>query len=118
MLDVNDISKLKSVFATKVDFNNLATKKDLAKFLTKKDFSNAEDRMLKIFATKQDVKELRKDINSLRESVQALVVAVDSLAKSISDLSLEYAAISIQLSRHDRWIKQIAEKVGLHLAAE
>ena len=42
----------------------------------------------------------------------------DSIAKSISDLRLEYAAISTQLSRHERWIKEIAEKVGLKLVTD
>ncbi len=38
--------------------------------------------------------------------------------KAIGNLSVEYAAISTQLSRHELWIKQIAEKVGLKLATD
>lgn len=126
MLNDKDIRKLKSVFSTKADFKNLLTKQDLRKiqsdnlkvFATKKDLSDSQDRMLKIFATKQDIQELRTDIAHLRELVQSLVVATDKMAKSIEILVVEYKAISKQLTRHDRWIKQIAEKVGLNLVAE
>lgn len=76
------------------------------------------DKLTSVLASKTDVVEIKQDLSDLKELVQGLVVASDSLAKSISDLTLEYAAISTQLSRHDRWIKQIAEKVGLHLIIE
>ncbi len=109
MLDDKDINKLKSVFATKSDFKNLATKKDL---------SDSENRMSKLFATKKDVEEVKGELKDMKELLQSLLVAADSIAKSIGDLKLEYAAIATQLSRHDRWIKQIAEKVGLNLVTE
>ena len=113
MLNDQDINKLKSVFATKDDFKNLATKKDLEKAV-----SDSQDKMLLVLSSKQEVKELKSDIGDLKELVQGLIVGSDAIAKSIGELRLEYAAISTQLSRHDRWIKQIAEKVGLNLAME
>ena len=76
------------------------------------------NKLTSVLASKQDVEEIKNDLAGLKELVQGLIVASDSIVKSIKDLSLEYAAISTQLSRHDRWIKQIAEKVGLHLATE
>ncbi|OGI64632.1 hypothetical protein A3H53_03410 [Candidatus Nomurabacteria bacterium RIFCSPLOWO2_02_FULL_40_10] len=143
MLDDKDISKLKSVFATKEDFNSLATKQDLEKTANelKKEFkvnieksanglrkefktdleksvSDSQDKMLSLLASKHEVKELKSDIGDLKELVQGLIVGSDAIAKSIGELRLEYAAISTQLSRHDRWIKQIAEKVGLNLVAD
>ena len=68
-----------------------------------------------VLATKNDVVEIRSDLKDLKELVQGLIIASDSLFKSISELSMEYVAISSQLSRHDLWIKQIAEKVGIKL---
>ena len=147
MLDNKDINKLKSVFATKKDLKNLATRSDVQKtvsdsedrmsklfvtkkdlsdtedrmsklFATKKDLSDSEDRMSKLFATKKDLQEVRIELKDMKELLQGLLVAADSIAKSIGELKLEYAAISTQLSRHDRWIKQIADKVGVHLVAE
>ena len=79
---------------------------------------NDINKLTAVLASKKDVEEIKSDLGDLRELVQGLVVSNDSIAKSIGDLSLEYAAISSQLSRHDRWIKQIAEKVGLHLVTE
>ena len=126
MLDNKDINKLKSVLLTKEDAKNLATKKDLEKmaadnlkiFATKKDLDDMTARNLKIFATKKDVAEVRSDIGDIKELVQGLLVATDAIAKSIGELKMEYAAISTQLTRHERWIKQIAEKVGLNLVME
>ena len=76
------------------------------------------NRLTSVLASKKDVEEIKNDLGNLKELVQGLIVASDSIAKSIGELTLEYTAISSQLSRHDRWIKQIAEKVGLKLAAE
>lgn len=59
--------------------------------------------------------EIRKEFAALRESIQALTIAVDKLAKAVSDLKVEYSAISHQLTRHEKWIQQIAEKVGVSL---
>ncbi|MCX6751495.1 MAG: hypothetical protein NT161_01875 [Candidatus Nomurabacteria bacterium] len=76
------------------------------------------NKLTSVLASKKDVEEIKSDLGDLKELVQGLIVASDSLIKSMSDLKMEYAAISTQLTRHERWIKQIAEKVGLNLAIE
>ncbi len=78
---------------------------------------NDEDinKLTSVLASKKDIEEVKSDMADLKELVQGLIISSDSIAKSISGLSMEYAAISTQLSRHDFWIKQIAEKVGLKL---
>jgi hypothetical protein len=76
------------------------------------------NKLTTVLASKKDVEEIKSDLADLKELVQGIIISNDSIAKSISDLTLEYAAISTQLSRHDRWIRQIAEKVGLALAVE
>jgi len=75
-------------------------------------------KLVSILATKEDVKEMKQDITDLRELVQGLIVSTDNLVKSISDLGTEYVAISNQLTRHEKWIKQIAEKMGMRLVVE
>lgn len=72
-------------------------------------------KLLDVLATKEDVEELRQDIIGLRETVQALVVSVDKLVKAVSDLKTEYSAIANQMSRHEKWIRQLAEKLNLKL---
>jgi predicted nucleic acid-binding Zn-ribbon protein len=76
------------------------------------------NKLVSLLATKKDVEEIRGDIGDIKELVQGLLVATDAIAKSIGELKMEYAAISTQLTRHERWIKRIAEKVGLNLAME
>lgn len=103
MLDDKDIDKLTSVLASKKDVEEIRSEMN---------------RGFKLMAKESDLLELKKDVEGLRESIQGMMVAIDNLAKVITDLRLEYAAISTQLTRHERWIKQIAEKVGLNLAME
>lgn len=68
-----------------------------------------------VLATKDDIKDLREENDALRENVQALTVAVDGLTKAINDLRAEYAALVNKITRYDKWILQLAEKVGLKL---
>jgi len=97
MLDDKDIELLSRTLATKQDFANLSLN-----LLSKEEFEIV-------------TKEIKDDINDLREQVQALVVAVDKLVGAVSDLKQEYAMASLQMSRHEKWIKQIAEKLGMKL---
>lgn len=73
------------------------------------------DKLLAVLATKQDVEALKTEVSSLKESVLGLTTAVDGLAKVVDDLRIEYAAVTSQLNRHEQWIRQIAEKVGVAL---
>jgi len=100
MLNDQDINKLKSILATKEDIENLASIS------------------LKTFTTKEDVREIKNDLADMKELVKGLIVSTDAIAKAVSDLTIEYSAFGLQLSRHERWIKQIAEKVGLTLISE
>jgi len=93
MLDNEDIKKLKEV---------LATKEDLAKILTLEEFD-------------QFRVEIKQDMNMLRESIQALTVSVDKLAKAVGDMHQEYLAMTVKVDRHEKWIQQIAIKLGIKL---
>ena len=93
MLTNEDLEKLKEV---------LATKEDIGKLVTLDEFDRSES-------------EIKQDINGLRESIQALTVSVDKLVKSISDLKTEYAVVKIQMNRHEKWILQLADKLGIKL---
>jgi hypothetical protein len=120
MLTPEDIKKLEESLATKEDLVDLATKKDLEKFITKEDsekFATKED-LLKLVALEefdQFRREMREDMNGLREMVQALTVAVDRLVFAVEKLSTEYAAVKVQVDRHEKWIQQLAEKLSVKL---
>ena len=68
-----------------------------------------------IVATKEDVEDLKQNIIGLQESIQALTVSVDKLVKAVSDLKTEYAVITNQVNRHEKWFHQIADKLGVKL---
>ncbi len=68
-----------------------------------------------VLATKQDVQDLKEELVGLKETVQALSIAVDKLIKAIDDLRQEYIAITSQVNRHEKWLQQIADKVGIKL---
>ena len=93
MLTNEDIKKLKEV---------LATKEDLAKLLTLEEFDE-----FKV--------EIKQDFGSLRESIQALTISVDKLVKAVEDMRQEYVVITGKVDRHEKWIQQIAEKLGVKL---
>jgi hypothetical protein len=122
MLNDEDVIKLKSVLVTKDDFKEMKSdileiKSDLSEF--KKETNNNFLRLdSKIGSIKTDISEMKNDMTDLKELVQGLIISTDNIAKSISDLRIEYSAISTQLSRHELWIKQIAEKVGLKLVTD
>src|SRR3989344_2801188 len=101
--------------ASKEDVENLQTevKGDIQNFRTEVDgkFTKAFD----VFATKDDVKEIKGTLSELQETVHELVGAVDKLAKAVDDLRIEYSAMAMQLNRHEKWIQQLAEKLGIKL---
>ena len=63
----------------------------------------------------EDMKEVKAELIDLKETVHELVTAIDKLAKAVDDLRIEYSAMAMQLSRHEKWIQQLAEKLGIKL---
>jgi len=72
-------------------------------------------KLTSVLVTKKDFEQIQNEMSSLRETIESLVTSIDGLTKVIEDLQVEYAAIKIQMGRHERWIKQIAEKTGVTL---
>ncbi|MBI2448105.1 hypothetical protein HYV44_00895 [Candidatus Microgenomates bacterium] len=77
----------------------------------------AEDikKLTSVLADKQDLKNLENEVSGLREGVQALTISVDGMSGSMDDLKVEYLATRMKIDRHERWIQQIADKVGVKL---
>jgi len=76
------------------------------------------EKLISLLATKEDVKEIRSDISDMREMLQGLMVATDKMAKSMEILGTEYSVVSKQLTRHEKWLQQLSEKVGVKLSYE
>jgi len=72
-------------------------------------------KLIEVLATKEDLNDVRQDVNGLRESIQSLIISVDRLVGAVSDLKTEYAAITNQINRHEKWLHLVAEKLGIKL---
>jgi len=59
-------------------------------------------------ATKQDIEELKKDFSNLQTSV-------DSYAKKADTYFQEMVMLAHKVDKLEKWIHQIAEKVGIKL---
>ena len=89
---------------------------ELIKYLDER-FRNIEERFSKlfdIFATKEDLKE---SVNTLatKDDFSDLLTAVDSYAKKADTYFQEMVMLSHKVDRHEKWLQQIAEKLGLKL---
>jgi chromosome segregation ATPase len=68
-----------------------------------------------VVATKEDVRRVEERLSALEENLNRFVTASEKFTGAFQDLKLEYAAVSVQLSRHEGWIKKLAEKAGIPL---
>ena len=76
---------------------------------------NDIDRLTSVLATKYEVQGLTEEIQKINKILGSLTNAIDGLAKVIDNLRVEYAAITTQLTRHEKWILQIAKKAKIKL---
>lgn len=102
MLTDEDVKKLieanREVFATKEDLEVFASRKELLEI-----FATREE-----VVTKQDFEDLRKDFSNLQTSV-------DAYAKKADTYFQEMVMLARKVDRHEKWISQIAEKLGIKL---
>lgn len=82
--------------------------------LTDTDFKRIQKLVLNL-ATKDDVQRIEERLTDVEKSLRSLSVSVEKFVKIVSDLKEEHAAISVQLTRHERWIKELAKKSGISL---
>ena len=109
MLDDKDIQKLKQELATKEDLEKFATKENLELA-----FSEHITKEIEIFATKKDLKEAVKNL-STKEDFNKLLTAVDSYAKKVDAFAQEMVMLAHKVDRHEQWLHQIADKLGIKL---
>ena len=102
MITDQDITKLKTVFATKQEL---------------KDLDGKVDRVIEQMVTKQDFQELKMAIENTDEKVSHLVTIVENLIEPIQTIKTENTVITSQLNRHDKWIKTLADKAKVKIVA-
>jgi len=100
MLDDKDIKKLKGVLTTKEDLE--------------KSFSEHIAKEMEVFATKQDLENFVTK-EEFKEAIDGLHSAIDAYAKKVDDYTQEMIMLAHKVDRHEKWIHQIAEKLGIKL---
>jgi len=71
-------------------------------------------KMIEVFATKEDLKSIiTKD--EFREAISGLHTAIDAYAKKVDAFAQEMIMLAHKVDRHEKWLHQIAEKLGIKL---
>jgi len=71
-------------------------------------------KLIEVFATREEVA-TKLDLENLREDFSRLETAVDAYAKKADTYFQEMVALSRKVDRMEKWIHQIAKKVGIEL---
>jgi len=72
-------------------------------------------KLKKVFATKDELHDVKTELSIVKETVQAMYSLVDGLTKRFDDFFHEYVAINLKGDRHEKWIKFLAEKTHNNL---
>ena len=72
--------------------------------LTDTDFKKIQ-KLVANLSTKDDMQRIEERLTKVEKSLQSLSISVEKFVKIASDLKEEHAAISVQLTRHEKWIK-------------
>ncbi len=77
---------------------------------------NDEDikKLIDVFVTKDDLKESISNL-STKDDFNELMTSIDSYAKRADNYFQEMVSLSHKVDRHEKWIHQVAEKLGIKL---
>jgi len=71
-------------------------------------------KLIEVFATREEVA-TKQDLELLRQDFSNLQTAVDAYAKKADAYFQEMVMLAHKVDRHEKWIQQIAEKLGIKL---
>jgi len=76
----------------------------------------AEDikKLIEVFATREEVA-TKIDLEGLKEDFRDLQTSVDAYAKKADGYFQEMLMLSHKVDRHEKWLLQIADKLGIKL---
>ena len=80
----------------------------------KEEVNERFDKLFDIFATKEDLKEVIANLPTKEDFIN-LQTSVDAYAKKADTYFQEMVALTHKVDRHEKWILQIAEKLGVKL---
>jgi len=71
-------------------------------------------KLIEVFATREEVA-TKRDLEELRKDFARLESAVDTYAKKADTYFQEMVALAHKVDRLEKWIQQIAKKIGMKL---
>lgn len=71
-------------------------------------------KLIEVFATREEIV-LKKDFEELKEDFRNLQSAVDAYAVKADKYFQEMLMLAQKVDRHEKWLQQIAEKLGIKL---
>ncbi|MDP2676427.1 MAG: hypothetical protein Q8O83_01955 [bacterium] len=71
-------------------------------------------KLIEVFATREEVA-TKKDLEEVRKDFSDLQSSVDSYAKKADTYFQEMLVLAHRVDRIEKWMKQIADKVGIKL---
>jgi len=74
-------------------------------------------KLIEVFATREEVT-TKQDFEELRKDFSDLQTSVDTYAQKADKYFQEMVMLTHKVDRLEKWIRQIAEKVGLKLEYE
>ena len=80
--------------------------------LEDKDIQRIIEAETEVFATKEDFSDFRKEI---RGEFSKLYTAIDAYAKKVDAFAQEMVMLAHKVDRHEKWLHQIADKLGIKL---
>ena len=105
MITDNDITKLKTVFATKDDLKKFALKEDLKGFALKEDFADL----------KLEVGEINDKIDLIAGELHEMHVKYDRTIGGLDEQRIENGVQAIVMHRHERQIQALASGTGVKI---
>ena len=71
-------------------------------------------KLIEVFATREEIV-TKNEFDELRKDFATLQTSVDAYAKKADTYFQEMVMLSHKVDRHEKWLQQLAEKLGIKL---
>jgi len=73
-------------------------------------------KMVEVFATREEIDQRFGDFREeMKGEFSKLYSAIDAYAKKVDDYAQEMIMLAHKVDRHEKWLHQLAEKLGVKL---
>lgn len=72
-------------------------------------------KIVSVVATKEDIERIETRLSTLEEAMRNLAVSIEKFVVAMDDIKQEYLIMARKTELHEKWIKQIADKLNVRL---